>query len=80
MAYSLDLFGLSGFYILIGAINLLLAIVIIKMIFTKEPTDESEQTQFQVMSHRPGVVAMEVIAEEAMESQLDNTDNDDSTS
>lgn len=78
MAYSLNIFGLSGFYLLIGLIHFLLAIVILKMIFTKEATEESEQTQFQVMSHRPGVVAMEVIAEEAMESQLENAEKEDS--
>jgi hypothetical protein len=78
MAYSLELFNLSGFYALIGVMHLLLAVVILKMIFTKEAADEEDQTQFQVMPHRPGAVLMEVIAEEAMESQLESGDVDDS--
>jgi MFS family permease len=79
MAYSLQIFNLPGFYILIGLINLALAIVILKMIFTTEAPEEDEQTQFQVMSHRPGAVAMEVIAEEAMESQLESSENEDTS-
>ena len=76
MAYSLEVFNLSGFFILIGSIHLVLALVILKMIYTKEATDEEDQTQFQVLPHRPGVVAMEVIAEEAMESQLETTNTE----
>ena len=44
------------------------AVVIIMMMINKN-VDESEQTDFQVMGQRPSVVAMEVIAEEALESQ-----------
>jgi len=33
--------------------------------------EESEQTDFQVMGQGPSAVAMEVIAEEALESQLE---------
>ena len=36
-----------------------------------ENVDESEQTDFQIMGQRPSEVAMEVIAEEALESQLE---------
>jgi len=37
-----------------------------------DDVDESDQANFQVMAQRPSVVGMEVIAEEALESQLDS--------
>ena len=38
-----------------------------------ENVDESEQTDFQVMGQTPSVVALEVIAEEALESQSEQS-------
>jgi len=42
------------------------------MMFINEDVDESDQSDFQVMAQRPSMVAMEVIAEEAIESQSDS--------
>jgi hypothetical protein len=42
------------------------------MMFINEDVDESDQSDFQVMSQRPSLVAMEVIAEEAIESQAES--------
>jgi len=42
------------------------------MMITQD-VDESEQTDFQVMGQGPSVVAMEVIAEEALESQSEQS-------
>ena len=39
------------------------------MMMINQNVDESEHTNFQVMGQRPSIVAMEVIAEEALESQ-----------
>ena len=47
-------------------------ITVFVMIFINEDVDESDQADFQVMAQRPSLVAMEVIAEEALESQLDS--------
>ena len=41
------------------------------MMFITDDVDESDQANCQVMTQRPSVVGMEVIAEEALESQLD---------
>jgi len=43
------------------------------MMMINKNVDESEQTDFQVMGQRPSVVAMEVIAEEALESQSEQS-------
>ena len=41
------------------------------MMFITEDVVESDQADFQVMAQTPSLVAMEVIAEEALESQID---------
>ena len=52
-----------------GIVHLVIAVTVIIMMMINKNVDESEQTDFQVMGQRPSVVAMEVIAEEALESQ-----------
>jgi hypothetical protein len=51
---------------------LLIAAIVFSMMFITDDVDESDQANFQVMTQRPSVVGMEVIAEEALESQLDS--------
>ena len=41
------------------------------MMFIHKDVEDTDQTTFQVMTHRPSTVAMEVIAEEAIESQTE---------
>ena len=69
MSYFLELFEMLGFMLYMGIVHLVMAITVLMMMMITQDVDESKQTNFQVMVQRPSVVAMEVIAEEALESQ-----------
>jgi len=69
MSYFLELFEMFGFMFYMGIVHLVIAVTVLMMMMINQNVDESEQTNFQVMGQRPSVVAMEVIAEEALESQ-----------
>ena len=69
MSYFLELFEMLGFMIYMGIVHSIIAVTVLMMMMINQDVDESEQTDFQVMGQRPSVVAMEVIAEEALESQ-----------
>ena len=71
MSYFLELFEMLGFMLYMGIVHLVMAITVLMMMMITQDVDESEQTDFQVMGQRPSVVAMEVLAEEALESQSD---------
>ena len=58
-----------GFMFYMGIVHLVIAVTVLMMMMITENVDESEQTDFQVMGQTPSVVALEVIAEEALESQ-----------
>ena len=72
MSYFLDLFDSFGFLLYLSIVHLVIALIVFVMMFINEDVDESDQADFQVMAQRPSLVAMEVIAEEALESQLDS--------
>ena len=69
MSYFLELFEMFGFMLYMGVVHMVIAVTVIIMMMINEEVDEAEQTNFQVMEHMPSIVAMEVIAEEALESQ-----------
>ena len=69
MSYFLELFEMFGFMLYMGIVHLVIAVTVLIMMMINKNVDESDQTDFQVMGQRPSVVAMEVIAEEALESQ-----------
>ncbi|MCS5588659.1 MAG: MFS transporter [Candidatus Thioglobus sp.] len=69
MSYFLELFEMFGFMIYMGIVHLVIAVTVLIMMFINKDVDESDQSDFQVMAQRPSLVAMEVIAEEAIESQ-----------
>jgi len=73
MSYFLELFEMFGFMLYMGIVHLVMAITVLMMMMITQNVDESEQTDFQVMGQRPSVVAMEVIAEEALESQSEQS-------
>jgi len=73
MSYFLELFEMFGFMLYMGIVHLVIAVTVIIMMMINKNVDESEQTDFQVMGQRPSVVAMEVIAEEALESQSEQS-------
>ena len=56
-----------------GIVHLVLAVTVLMMMMINQNVDESNQTNFQVMGQRPSIVAMEVIAEEALESQSEQS-------
>jgi len=68
MSYFLDVFDETGFLLYLGLIHLAIGVVVLMMMFIHQDVEESDQSQFQIMAHRPTAVAMEVIAEEAIES------------
>jgi MFS family permease len=72
MSYFINLFESSGFLIYLILVHLLIAAIVFSMMFIKDDVDELDQANFQVMTQRPSVVGMEVIAEEALESQLES--------
>ena len=72
MSYFLKLFDSFGFLIYLSLVHLVIAIIVFVMMFINEDVDESDQSNFQVMPQRPSLVAMEVIAEEAIESQAES--------
>jgi len=73
MSYFLEQFEMFGFMLYMGIVHLFIAITILLMMMITQDVDESEQTDFQVMGQGPSVVAMEVIAEEALESQSEQS-------
>jgi MFS family permease len=73
MSYFLELFEMFGFMIYMGIVHLVIAVTVLIMLMINQNVNESEQTDFQVMAQRPSVVAMEVIAEEALESQSEQS-------
>jgi len=74
MSFFIDLFESSGFLIYLILVHVLIAAIVFSMMFITDDVDESDQANFQVMTQRPSVVGMEVIAEEALESQLETDD------
>ena len=73
MSYFLALFEMFGFMLYMGIVHLVVGVTVLMMMMINQDVDESEQTDFQVMGQRPSVVAMEVIAEEALESQSEQS-------
>ena len=72
MSYFLKLFDSFGFLLYLSLVHLVIAVIVFVMMFINEDVDESDQSNFQVMAQRPSLVAMEVIAEEAIESQAES--------
>ena len=72
MSYFLKLFDSFGFLLYLSLVHLVIAVIVFVMMFINEDVDESDQSDFQVMAQSPSLVAMEVIAEEAIESQAES--------
>ena len=72
MSYFLKLFDSLGFLLYLSLVHLVIAVIVFVMMFINEDVDASDQSDFQVMAQRPSIVAMEVIAEEAIESQAES--------
>ncbi len=72
MSYLINIFESFGFLIYLIIVHLLIATIVFAMMFITDDVDESDQANFQVMTQRHSVVGMEVIAEEALESQLES--------
>ncbi len=67
--------GTSGFFIHIGLVHLLLAVLTLYFIMEREAVAEEDQTQYQAIPPRATMVAMEAVAHEAEELQFAEEDN-----
>tara|TARA_B100001964_G_scaffold70653_1_gene80085 strand:+ start:547 stop:1791 length:1245 start_codon:yes stop_codon:yes gene_type:complete len=71
VSYFLSVFDKFGFLLFLSIVHIVIAVVVLMMMLIHKDVEEADQANFQVMTHRPSTVAMEVIAEEAMESQTE---------
>jgi MFS family permease len=71
VSYFLSVFDEFGFLLFLSIVHIVIAVVVLMMMLIHKDVEEADQANFQVMTHRPSTVAMEVIAEEAMESQTE---------
>ncbi|SUZ96585.1 uncharacterized protein METZ01_LOCUS49439 [marine metagenome] len=71
VSFFLSSFGQFGFLLFLGIVHITIAVIVLLMMFVHKDVEDTEQANFQVMTHRPSTVAMEVIAEEAIESQTE---------
>ena len=71
VSYFLSVFDKFGFLLFLSIVHIVIAVVVLMMMLIHKDVEEADQANFQVMTCRPSTVAMEVIAEEAMESQTE---------
>ncbi len=71
VSFFLSSFGQFGFLLFLGIVHITIAVIVLLMMFVHKDVEDTDQANFQVMTHRPSTVAMEVIAEEAIESQTE---------
>ena len=71
VSFFLSSFDQFGFLLFLGIVHITIAVIVLLMMFVHKDVEDTEQANFQVMTHRPSTVAMEVIAEEAIESQTE---------
>ncbi len=71
VSFFLSSFNQFGFLLFLGIVHITIAVIVFLMMFIHKDVEDTDQTTFQVMTHRPSTVAMEVIAEEAIESQTE---------
>ena len=71
VSFFLSSFNQFGFLLFLGIVHITIAVIVFLMMFIHKDVEDTDQTSFQVMTHRPSTVAMEVIAEEAIESQTE---------
>ena len=71
VSFFLSSFDQFGFLLFLGIVHITIAVIVLLMMFVHKDVEDTDQANFQVMTHRPSTVAMEVIAEEAIESQTE---------
>jgi uncharacterized membrane protein len=71
VSFFLSSFNQFGFLLFLSIVHITIAVIVFLMMFIHKDVEGTDQTAFQVMTHRPSTVAMEVIAEEAIESQTE---------
>ena len=71
VSFFLSSFNQFGFLLFLSIVHITIAVIVFLMMFIHKEVEGADQTTFQIMTHRPSTVAMEVIAEEAIESQTE---------
>ena len=71
VSFFLSSFDQFGFLLFLIIVHITIAFIVLLMMFVNKDVEDTDQASFQVMTHRPSTVAMEVIAEEAIESQIE---------
>ena len=71
VSFFLSSFNQFGFLLFLSIVHITIAVIVFLMMFIHKDVEDTDQTTFQVMTHRPSTVAMEVIAEEAIESHIE---------
>jgi uncharacterized membrane protein len=71
VSFFLSSFNQFGFLLFLSIVHITIAVIVFLMMFIHKDVEDTDQTSFQVMTHRPSTVAMEVIAEEAIESHIE---------
>ena len=71
VSFFLSSFNQFGFLLFLSIVHITIAVIVFLMMFIHKDVEGADQTTFQIMTHRPSTVAMEVIAEEAIESHIE---------
>ena len=75
IGYILNHYGNSSYFMYLGAVNILTAIIVLYYIFQREAVPDEEQSDYQIIPDSPTAVAIE--AEETMFSETELLDDND---
>ena len=70
VGYILKIYGNSSYFIYIGIINLIAAIIVLFYVLQRDAVPDDEQTSYQIVPRQPTAVAMDAVAQEAEEEML----------
>ena len=71
IGYILKVYGNSSYFVYLGVVNIITAVVVLFYIFQHDAVPEDEQINYQIVPERPTMVAMDAVAQEAEESITD---------
>ncbi len=68
IGYILKIYGNSAYFIYLGIISLVTAIIVLYYIFQRKAVPDEEQSNYQIVPESPTAVAMDAVAQEAEET------------
>ena len=68
IGYILKIYGNSAYFMYLGAVNIITAVIVLFYIFQREAVPEEEQSNYQVVPESATAVAMDAVAQEAEET------------